>query len=335
MGATTAKGGSSATSCRPWQRSSAPRPGVEAARNSSMVSCSARGPRDRRRRRPPVVAVASPGSRGQDCGRAPYTPFFGAERRPRAHARGPVTALALDRARLFSHEREMRKERSSAQTRSRTTSSPSPRTSCEPRCDDHGLVGDDLAPRRRLDAGPASRAQRRVYARTDRRDEGARRATARPIAPRGRRGRRSDPQRSRSGRASKRSSSVVGEDASLSRSTSTRDSSPRSTRTHSTASSPTCSSTRAATARLPSGSRPRRTTGTSASRSRTRAKVSARVRARPVRAFHAQRRARTPRSGTGLGLAIARSYAQAHRGDLIYEPAQPHGARFQLVLPVR
>lgn len=41
------------------------------------------------------------------------------------------------------------------------------------------------------------------------------------------------------------------------------------------------------------------------------------------------------RPGTGLGLAIARSYAQAHRGDLIYEPAQPHGARFQLVLPVR
>lgn len=41
------------------------------------------------------------------------------------------------------------------------------------------------------------------------------------------------------------------------------------------------------------------------------------------------------RAGTGLGLAIARSYAQAHRGDLIYEPAQPNGARFQLVLPVR
>ena len=38
--------------------------------------------------------------------------------------------------------------------------------------------------------------------------------------------------------------------------------------------------------------------------------------------------------GTGLGLAIARSYAQAHRGDLLYEPAEPHGARFQLVLPV-
>jgi signal transduction histidine kinase len=37
--------------------------------------------------------------------------------------------------------------------------------------------------------------------------------------------------------------------------------------------------------------------------------------------------------GSGLGLAIARSYAQAHRGDLFYEPARPHGARFQLVLP--
>jgi signal transduction histidine kinase len=41
------------------------------------------------------------------------------------------------------------------------------------------------------------------------------------------------------------------------------------------------------------------------------------------------------RAGTGLGLAIARSYAQAHRGDLRYESAEPHGARFQLVLPVR
>ena len=39
-------------------------------------------------------------------------------------------------------------------------------------------------------------------------------------------------------------------------------------------------------------------------------------------------------TGTGLGLAIARSYATAHGGDLRYEPAQPSGARFQLVLPV-
>ena len=39
--------------------------------------------------------------------------------------------------------------------------------------------------------------------------------------------------------------------------------------------------------------------------------------------------------GTGLGLAIARSYARAHGGDLLYEDAVPHGARFQLVLPKR
>ena len=37
--------------------------------------------------------------------------------------------------------------------------------------------------------------------------------------------------------------------------------------------------------------------------------------------------------GTGLGLAIARSYAHAHGGDLRYEPAQPSGARFEVVLP--
>ena len=37
--------------------------------------------------------------------------------------------------------------------------------------------------------------------------------------------------------------------------------------------------------------------------------------------------------GAGLGLAIARPYAQAHGGDLLYEEAEPHGARFELVLP--
>jgi signal transduction histidine kinase len=41
-------------------------------------------------------------------------------------------------------------------------------------------------------------------------------------------------------------------------------------------------------------------------------------------------RAQVP--GSGLGLAISRSYARAHRGDLLYEPARP-GARFELVLP--
>jgi len=43
--------------------------------------------------------------------------------------------------------------------------------------------------------------------------------------------------------------------------------------------------------------------------------------------------ARDRAPGTGLGLAIARSYAQARRGDLVYEAAAPRGARFQLVLP--
>jgi signal transduction histidine kinase len=38
--------------------------------------------------------------------------------------------------------------------------------------------------------------------------------------------------------------------------------------------------------------------------------------------------------GSGLGLAIACSYAKAHGGDLFYEEAAPHGARFELVLPV-
>jgi signal transduction histidine kinase len=36
--------------------------------------------------------------------------------------------------------------------------------------------------------------------------------------------------------------------------------------------------------------------------------------------------------GTGLGLSIAKAYAQAHGGDLVYEPA-PGGARFELILP--
>jgi signal transduction histidine kinase len=39
--------------------------------------------------------------------------------------------------------------------------------------------------------------------------------------------------------------------------------------------------------------------------------------------------------GAGLGLAIARAYARAHGGDIVYEPAMPHGARFEVVLPVR
>jgi signal transduction histidine kinase len=44
-------------------------------------------------------------------------------------------------------------------------------------------------------------------------------------------------------------------------------------------------------------------------------------------------RARREKLGAGLGLAIARSFAKALGGELRYEPAKPHGARFVLKLP--
>jgi signal transduction histidine kinase len=47
------------------------------------------------------------------------------------------------------------------------------------------------------------------------------------------------------------------------------------------------------------------------------------------RSDHARARA----TGSGLGLAIASSYAKAHGGSLLYEDAEPHGARFELVIP--
>jgi signal transduction histidine kinase len=39
--------------------------------------------------------------------------------------------------------------------------------------------------------------------------------------------------------------------------------------------------------------------------------------------------------GSGLGLAIAQAYARAHGGEIVYGPAMPHGARFEVVLPLR
>jgi two-component system sensor histidine kinase MtrB len=45
--------------------------------------------------------------------------------------------------------------------------------------------------------------------------------------------------------------------------------------------------------------------------------------------------ARSRGQGSGLGLSIARSYARAHGGDLVHQPGHPHGARFELVVPLR
>lgn len=39
--------------------------------------------------------------------------------------------------------------------------------------------------------------------------------------------------------------------------------------------------------------------------------------------------------GSGLGLAIAQAYARAHGGEIVYQPALPHGARFEVVIPLR
>lgn len=50
--------------------------------------------------------------------------------------------------------------------------------------------------------------------------------------------------------------------------------------------------------------------------------------------FSRSESARSVARGTGLGLAIARSYARAHHGELLYESAKPHGARFEIVLPL-
>ena len=47
-----------------------------------------------------------------------------------------------------------------------------------------------------------------------------------------------------------------------------------------------------------------------------------------------ERFARGPEAGgSGLGLAIARAYARAHGGDLVYDPPERGGARFELTVP--
>ena len=39
--------------------------------------------------------------------------------------------------------------------------------------------------------------------------------------------------------------------------------------------------------------------------------------------------------GAGLGLSIAQSYAEAHGGGIFYRQAEPHGARFEVVIPIQ
>ena len=50
--------------------------------------------------------------------------------------------------------------------------------------------------------------------------------------------------------------------------------------------------------------------------------------------FSRSEEARARGLGSGLGLAIARSFAQAHGGDVVHEQAKPHGARFELIVPL-
>ncbi|MDX6504181.1 MAG: hypothetical protein QOE29_1306 [Gaiellaceae bacterium] len=50
--------------------------------------------------------------------------------------------------------------------------------------------------------------------------------------------------------------------------------------------------------------------------------------------FERFERAGSSKGGAGLGLSIARLYAHALGGDLSYRPRAPHGARFELVLPL-
>jgi two-component system, OmpR family, sensor histidine kinase MtrB len=49
--------------------------------------------------------------------------------------------------------------------------------------------------------------------------------------------------------------------------------------------------------------------------------------------FSRSAEARARGLGSGLGLSIARSYARAHGGDLLYTRADPQGACFELVVP--
>ena len=257
---------------------------------------------------------------------SPYAPFFGGEElallrtlggphRARARPRAPVRPRARDArsaraARRGEGElRRARRARAADAGRERSTGS----------SETLHARGDEL------DAEPA-RAARADAPRAERAPHGrARRAAARPVAPRRRRGRRSDPQRSRSaprveelvhrGRRARAPTSQV--DVARDLEAARRPDGarpdrlqPRRQRAAATAQAPVIVARREARPPLPRS--PSRTAARACRPSSCPTCSSASPAAsEPQRA----------RRGTGLGLAIARSYAQAHRGDLFYEPA--------------
>lgn len=69
-------------------------------------------------------------------------------------------------------------------------------------------------------------------------------------------------------------------------------------------------------------------------RSRIAARASTRIRAASLRPVHAWSHGPKPGRRSGLGLAIAQAYARAHGGDIVYGRDDPHGARFEVVIPL-
>ena len=255
---------------------------------------------------------------------SPYAPFFGARSCGSLRTLGALTGLALDRARLFAQER-----------------------GCAAGARAGGRAQDELRRARRARAADAGgddpRLVETLHARGDqlRRPAGA--ARARRCATR-RRGcersssscstsRASRPTRSRSSRAAagearaSRSSSVRGgrrADGRDRRRPTTRRDVHRPDRARPDRLEPRRE--RAPLRRAAVIVAPSRTTGTSGSPSRT-AAGACRPSSCPTSSSASPAASARPErgTGTGLGLAIARSYAKAHRGDLVYERASPTG----------
>ena len=187
---------------------------------------------------------------------------------------------------------------------------------------------DACGPRPAAERGAARGAAPR-RGRAGRASPAAARGAARPLASRRPRDQRRAAAGGAEGRHSPTSSRARWRGRKRSSSTSPRISPPSSIRSCSSASSRTSSRTRSATARRRSGS-------------------SAQQRDRHLRVAVEDSGPGVPKelegrifdrfargggeTGHGLGLAIARAYAQAHGGDLVYDP-RPGGARFELLIP--